>query len=172
MYNLDQTEDREELAWQLREESAEALEEKLRRYVQLHDPREVLERLVLARRSNVIVASERVGFHEELTKNDAELIDSLLWKLGFPLDDYLDPNEHFLKLHDDALLALRQHSVGSEQHFQEKLRQRLSIISLPWKGYFRTVYAILRGRLLVIMLLAIGPSSIGKRSMVLPRSTC
>lgn len=140
MYNLDQTEDREELAWQLREESAEALEEKLRRYVQLHDPREVLERLVLARRSNVIVASERVGFHEELTKNDAELIDSLLWKLGFPLDDYLDPNEHFLKLHDDALLALRQHSVGSEQHFQEKLRSATV-------NYFVTLEGVLQDSL-------------------------
>jgi hypothetical protein len=62
-------------------------------------PDEVLRRLVLARRSNTITAFEELSLFEENYADDDELIETILWKLGFDVDSEKDVNDDFWKHH-------------------------------------------------------------------------
>ncbi|MEN7502113.1 hypothetical protein AADW15_05730 [Saccharothrix sp. CCNWLY140-2] len=122
MYDLGNEADRHELLWQLRARPGETVDRKLQRHMQSEDPREVVERLALARRSNVVVASEYLPFNEAFPKHDEELVDTMMWKLGFPVDTFPDSNAEIFALHDKIMLALRQNDADPTDEFYEELR--------------------------------------------------
>ena len=84
-----------ELEWQLRGVDAPTIDSKLEQYLRTRTPREVLERLVLATRSNVIAACTELGVDEHQEQADNELVDAMLWKLGFSVGDDRSPNQDF-----------------------------------------------------------------------------
>jgi len=123
MYNLDSEGDRAELSWQLRARADETIETRLARQLQVENPRDTLSKLVLARRSNAVVASEYLNFTlgDEIA-DDRTLIDTVLWKLGFQIDDFADKNGELFDLHERLLILIKQISPGSFDALLEDLR--------------------------------------------------
>src|SRR4029077_9524350 len=74
MYRLDNEADREELDWQMRDEPSDSLDAKLENYLQTRPPRQAIGNLVLARRSNVVVATASLGLGDIAREGDANLI--------------------------------------------------------------------------------------------------
>jgi hypothetical protein len=108
-----------ELEWQLRGIDVEDIDERLEHFFQQKSPRAVLERLILARRTNMIAACEEVGIESGDQMTDETLVDTLLWKLGFPVLADEDPHEKFWSYHE-RLWALAQSSdIGASDRFLE-----------------------------------------------------
>ncbi|WP_143662641.1 hypothetical protein [Streptomyces sp. CB03238] len=106
MYRLDRVDDREELDWQLRSEEADSLEAKLDIYLQNRSPREVLQALVLARKSNAVTACEVLRLREGAA-DSPDFIPVILWKLGFGSNLNRDPHKQFWRLHEDMERMVR-----------------------------------------------------------------
>lgn len=123
MYDFDSQRDREEIEWQLRSHGTDSVEERVSRYIHSGNLHDLLAKLALARKSNVIVASEQLAFRDDVHRSDEDLVNTMMWKLGFDIESNEDPNFRFLQLHDEAMAVLRQHGVGLEADFREKLRK-------------------------------------------------
>ena len=122
MYRLDNEADRQELDWQMRDEPSESLDAKLENYLQTRPPREALGSLVLARRSNVVVATTSLGLRDIAGDGDQKLIDGVLWKLGFSVDTPGEASDEFWKLNDVIRQHTRQGVIGSHPSDLEKVR--------------------------------------------------
>lgn len=119
LYVRDNQADAQELDWQLRGIDAEDLDEKMESYFRSKDPFEALQRLVLARKSNVITASHEVGLENYSDLPDAVLLEAILWKLGFPLDVDEDPHEAFWKSHEQLSALAQSSAMGVSERFLE-----------------------------------------------------
>ena len=122
MYTLDNREERHELEWQLRGEVADSLEARIENYLQSRPPREAVSALLLARRSNMVVALEKLDLSEEILDNDEDRINSVLWKLGFSVEDALDRHKDLWSLHARMVQLTRQSPVGPLAADQEQIR--------------------------------------------------
>lgn len=100
LYVLDQDSDVSELEWQLRGVEAPSLDARLDEFVRNSTPRDVVERLVLARRTNMIAACTQLGIDEHRAASDRDLVNTVLWKLGFDLNEAHDVNGRFWQLHE------------------------------------------------------------------------
>ncbi|MET9274669.1 hypothetical protein [Kribbella sp. NPDC003557] len=100
LYLMDEGADTSELEWQLRGVEGETLQLKIAEFVRSCTPEEVLRRLVLSRRTNMIAACTDLSIDEHRYTTDADLIGAMLWKLGFSPDRDLDSNARFWQLHD------------------------------------------------------------------------
>ncbi|MBK5994461.1 hypothetical protein JHN53_22995 [Streptomyces sp. MBT58] len=112
MYRLDDVADREELEWQLRAAVGTSLEARLENYLQNQSPRSVLERLVLARKSNAVAACEILNLREGAAESD-DFISLILWKLGFASKATGDPHSDFWRLHEDMERMARMGPGGA-----------------------------------------------------------
>jgi hypothetical protein len=108
-----------ELEWQLRGIEITDLSERLEHFFQSTEPRKALERLVLVRHSNMITACEEVGIENAEYLTDDELIDTILWKLGFPgvLDN--DPHSSFWRSHERLWALTQTPNTGEIERFIE-----------------------------------------------------
>ncbi|MEV6858561.1 hypothetical protein ACIF6I_29905 [Streptomyces microflavus] len=100
IYEVSNPEARRDLAWRLRRIEGKSVEEKLDRFVRDEEPSEVLRQLVLVGPVPFSVAAEKCGVTASIEIDrleDSELLNILLWKLGF------DPEEK-----DEAFGPLRQ----------------------------------------------------------------
>jgi hypothetical protein len=122
MYRMDDAGDRQELEWQLREESSDSVEAKLENYLQTRPLRKSLGNLILARKSNVVVATEILGLDEAGYGSDEDLLSAALWKLGFTIDDRNEPHITFWKLHDRMLQQARRSVSGSNLADRDEIR--------------------------------------------------
>lgn len=100
LYILDNDSDVSELEWQLRGVDAPTLTARLEEFVRSSTPEEVLRRLVLARRTNMITACTELGVNEHRTFDDDDLVNALLWKLGFGIDANEDRSRGFWQSHE------------------------------------------------------------------------
>lgn len=141
MYQLDDESDRQELDWQLRDETGEKLEGKIDQFLKRQTPRDVVSTLLLTRRSNIVVASEKLRFSLDLLSEDVQRVNATLWKLGYATDDSIDPHARFWRFHEVLYQACRQASLSPVSADMEKLRER-SV------NYFITLEEILRDSLL------------------------
>lgn len=112
LYVRDVETDVEELEWQLRGIDVDDLDERLDEFYRSSSPRRIIERLALARKTNLIAACEEVGLEDPAGLADSELVDTLMWKFGFPIVPNDDPHNEFWRRHDD-LWALVQSSDPS-----------------------------------------------------------
>lgn len=110
MYRFDSEDDRLELAWhlELRHEGTDTLDAVVEQYLRSSTPRHAVSKLLLARRSNFIVAAERLTLADKLMKSDDDRINGVLWKLGFSVEDFRDPHQRFWALHDNLIALTRQ----------------------------------------------------------------
>lgn len=111
--------DEAELEWQLRGIDIEDLDERLEYFFQTRAPAAALERLVLARRSNMITACHEVGIDSDVAMRDEELIEALLWKLGFPIHDADDPHREFWRRHEQLWALTQSSAIGNSERFLE-----------------------------------------------------
>ncbi|MFB7844056.1 hypothetical protein [Microbacterium sp. NPDC056052] len=119
LYLRDKEDDVQELEWQLRGIDVEDLEEKLELYFRSKTPQESLERLALARRANMITACHEVGIENADGYSDEEIIETLLWKLGFPIDVDDDPHASFWKRHERLAALAQTSTIGTSETFME-----------------------------------------------------
>ena len=83
LYRLDEPGEVDELQWQLRTVEGEEPPERLEEFVRSAEPDEVIERLILSRRTNLVLTCERLGLRYDDFANDATFAQAVLWKLGF-----------------------------------------------------------------------------------------
>jgi hypothetical protein len=88
-----------ELEWQLRHMEGDDTAERLEEFVRRSAPDDALRQLVLARRSNVIAACEYVGILDADGMDDEQIVQALLWKLGFDVPPREDLSERFWVKH-------------------------------------------------------------------------
>lgn len=119
LYLAESESEAHELEWQLRGIEIADLNERLEHFFQSTEPRKALERLVLVRHSNMITACEEVGIENAEYLADHELIDTILWKLGFPgvLDG--DPHSSFWRSHERLWALTQTPSTGEVERFIE-----------------------------------------------------
>lgn len=99
LYLADNPSDVSELEWQLREVDSATLSSRLEEYVRSFTPAQVVKRLVLARRTNMITACTELGIDGHRNWVDDDLVSAMLWKLDFdPIVDE-DDNRRFWELH-------------------------------------------------------------------------
>jgi hypothetical protein len=125
LYRLDSPGDAAELEFQLREIDAPGIEARLEEFVSSATPEEVLTRLVLARHANVITASEELSVDNDLYPADTDLIDAMLWKLGFDVDRESDVNETFWRYHVQMKNLTQTASISAVTD-QERVRSLAS----------------------------------------------
>ncbi|MFN3950199.1 hypothetical protein [Microbacterium sp.] len=119
LYLRDPESDVQELEWQLRGIDIEDLDEKLEHFFQTRAPQEALERLVLARKTNMITACHEVGIDSDSELPDSELVEALLWKLGFPTHTDEDPHRDFWRQHERLWALTQSSSIGNSERFLE-----------------------------------------------------
>jgi hypothetical protein len=141
MYRLDKPDDRHELEWQLRGEHADSLEARLEQYLQSHRPREIVSSLLLARRSNMVVALQELELSEDILESDPERINAVLWKLGFSVEDSFDVHKGFWEVHARMVQQTRQTMVGPLAADSDKIRSLAA-------NYFVGLESLLRDSLL------------------------
>jgi hypothetical protein len=134
MYSLGNDQDRAELGWQLRSVERTSVEEKLDRYIQQCDPSEMIQTLVLTRRSNVAIAGQRLGINNYEEMDEPGLIDTIRWKLGFPVTDYDDPHRSFWLADREITAAIRQAQVTLSPFDREQIRQPASSYFVALEG--------------------------------------
>lgn len=93
--------DEAELDWQLRGVEAPERDHRLEEFYRNSNPREILRRLVFSRYSDLVAASHHLGLRLRGVGevSDEELIDALLWKLGYPPGSEPERHERFWRLH-------------------------------------------------------------------------
>jgi hypothetical protein len=119
LYVRDTHTDVEELEWQLRGVDVEDIDERLDHFFQTTDPRKVLERMVLARKTNMIAACEEVGMEDFESLSDDVLIDTLLWKLGFHVGTEIDPHYEFWSRHEKLWALTQSSDIGASGRFRD-----------------------------------------------------
>ena len=119
LYLRDPESDVQELEWQLRGIDIDDLDEKLEHFFQTRAPQEALERLVLARKTNMITACHEVGIDSDSELSDNELVEALLWKLGFPSQTDEDPHRDFWRRHERLWALTQSSSIGNSERFLE-----------------------------------------------------
>jgi hypothetical protein len=121
LYVLEKQSEVAELEFQLRDVDAPTLAAQLAEFIRTRTPEEVLQRLVLARRSNVITICEELSLIDNEYPTDDDLIQTLLWKLGFGLDSHENVHYRFWKHHAD-MKNLTQTAAVSAIVDQEAVR--------------------------------------------------
>ncbi|MFT4226809.1 hypothetical protein [Micropruina sp.] len=99
LYRLDDPAEVDELQWQLRDTEGDDPQEQLEEYIGSATPEEVIRHLVLARRTNQVLASERLGIDFDGVSDD-DFVNATLWKLGFYSDAFEDRNQGFWEHHN------------------------------------------------------------------------
>lgn len=124
LFRIDDPTTAPELEWQLRGVDAPTIAAKLEQYLRTETPRDVLQRLVLASRSNFITACTGLGVDEHREdRSDAQLVDTLLWKLGFSIGDDRDPTAD-LRRHQERMEQVVRTAGVSPLVDQDDLRSR------------------------------------------------
>lgn len=98
MFSTSSAADMDDLAWLLRSVSGETPSSKLEEFIRTASPRSIVERLVLARKVNTQELCSR--WHISLDQPDDELVDRILWKLGFPPVPVRDHRQDYWRLHE------------------------------------------------------------------------
>lgn len=111
---LEQAFDRnQELDWQLRGVSGVNVTARLEEYLRTEEPDRALERLALVSRSNISEVAHHLGLERIDGITDGDLINRILWKLGFEVDSHHEYRDRFWTLHDRMSQGARAASVST-----------------------------------------------------------
>ncbi|MFC4785223.1 hypothetical protein ACT8ZV_12140 [Nocardioides sp. MAHUQ-72] len=113
LYGMDDHGEIDELQWQLRHVEGDDPHEQLEEFVRSAAPDDVVARLILARRTNQILACEKLGLDYEDFNDDAVFVEAILWKLGFYHQELLDPNREFWEHHGRLKRYAQTAGVGA-----------------------------------------------------------
>lgn len=113
LYGMDDHAEVDELQWQLRQVEGDDPHEQLEEFVRSAEPDEVVARLILARRTNQIMACEKLGLDYDDFVDDPMFVESILWKLGFEKRDLPDHNREFWDHHGRLKRYAQTAGVGA-----------------------------------------------------------
>ncbi|MBR7830257.1 hypothetical protein KDK95_28400 [Actinospica sp. MGRD01-02] len=124
LYDMTKSEDREELNWQLRSVEGPNIESRLADFLYKHDPASVVENIVLARKQNVDVAFEKLhitnqGLSATGVSSDKDLVNQILWKLGFDLPLPTKRTELFWRYHGEMTQLVRDALASSSINIEK-----------------------------------------------------
>ncbi|MDU0325585.1 hypothetical protein RWH43_02330 [Microbacterium sp. KSW2-21] len=119
MFDKNSAMDMDELAWMLRDVSGDTPTERLETFFKMRTPREIVEKLLLGRRSNAEKAAKILGL--DLKGADAPLLDAIMWKLGFPMERRLDVRDEYWR-HHQLLETFATTASASADSTEEDLR--------------------------------------------------
>ncbi|MFF2244343.1 hypothetical protein ACFVTM_09210 [Arthrobacter sp. NPDC058130] len=97
LFDTDSPDEMDELAWILRGTRGETARERLEEFLRTSQPKQVVETLILSRRTNASSVGKELGI--PLEQEDTALRDAILWKLGFPLPRSADLRDEYWQLH-------------------------------------------------------------------------
>ncbi|WP_157365873.1 hypothetical protein [Arthrobacter sp. Leaf234] len=119
LFNSDSAPEIEELAWLLRDVPGDTTEARLEEFLRVSEPRLVIEKLVLASKKNAEHAGNELKV--PLNQPDIQVVDALLWKLGFPLGRRLDVRDDYWRNHEklESFVRTAESSLGLNE---ERLR--------------------------------------------------
>lgn len=122
IFKSDDVTEYEELGWQLREVSGMTLTARLDEYLRTASPDDVVRRLILARRRNFELAVAELGIvtTDEEARDD-DLINQVLWKLGFEVNVTQRIHDRFWQLHEEITQSARSAMVSTVVN-QEAMR--------------------------------------------------
>lgn len=100
LYQMNVDSDVSELDWQLRGVEAGDIGARPEEFLRTSTPDQVLRRLVLARRTNMIAACAELGLDAHVDRSDEDLVGGLLWKLGFDVERSYLGTGRFWELHN------------------------------------------------------------------------
>ncbi len=123
LFDITSAADMDELSWMLRGTRGDTADEQLAEFLRNTDPSTVVDTLVLARRSNAQRACAALRI--DLPREETELRDAILWKLGFPLPRSADVRDEYWRLHSSLEALARTASVDLTST-AEGLRQAAS----------------------------------------------
>lgn len=135
LYLLDDNSDVAELEWQLRGTLETDLGARIDQFLAQTPPDQVVRRLVLGRRTNLVATCQELGIEEDLYRNDDEFVQLTLWKLGFDFQQDEDVNQEFWMYHREMKRALV--SAGSSAVIDEDAIRRVTL------SYFRALEGVL-----------------------------
>jgi hypothetical protein len=92
-----------EFDWQLRGTDASTAAGKLEQFIRSNNPEQVVKRLVLATRANVIATCVELSIDPDCYETDDLLVQRVLWKLGYPSRSEEDFNRTFWKFHQEMI---------------------------------------------------------------------
>jgi hypothetical protein len=119
MFDKNSPEDMDELAWMLRDVSGKTTAEQLEEFLRQENPRAIVSTLVLGRRRNAQRAADML--HISLD-TDETFVDTILWKLGFPLDRRSDIRDDYWNRHQ-ALETFVTTASASAESTESRLRE-------------------------------------------------
>jgi hypothetical protein len=98
LFDTGSPEDMDLLSWALRNSPGSTVKEQLADFLRVASPSEVVESLLLARRKNMLAASEEL--HIENDGSDEDFIEAVVWKLGFGQTPQPDLRDQYWTEHD------------------------------------------------------------------------
>lgn len=101
LYPTKEDGDEIEFDWQLRGTDAATAAGKLEQFIRSNNPEQVVRRLVLATRANVIASCVELSIDLEDYQTDDWLVRRVLWKLGYPVRSSEDFNCQFWQFHQE-----------------------------------------------------------------------
>ncbi|QWS33685.1 hypothetical protein [Curtobacterium aetherium] len=115
LYAVGTSADATELDWQLRGVDAPEREGRLEEFFRNAHPRDVLTRLVLSRRSDLLTAGHKLGMRIRSIgeQSDDELLDTLMWKLGFDVNPSEARHARFWRLHESLKRLTDEASIST-----------------------------------------------------------
>lgn len=115
LYAVGTSADATELDWQLRGVDAPEREGRLEEFFRNAHPRDVLTRLVLSRRSDLLTAGHKLGMRIRPIgeQSDDELLDTLMWKLGFDVNPSEARHARFWRLHESLKRLTDEASIST-----------------------------------------------------------
>lgn len=121
------TNDLEQLKWSLRHIEGETINQKLDRYINSEDPKEVVKNLILSSEGKINKAFEIIKygifeFPDSMAKEEY-LIDKILWKLGFDIKVYPAGQKVFW----ERLTRLNEVVRGSDEYGEDDKEQIRSV---------------------------------------------
>ena len=110
-----------DLDWQLRAIPGSSIDARLTEYLRKASPSEVLRRLVLNTHENVRVAAESLNLTIDDVSDD-DLVERMLWKLGFDVGEGDELHENFWR-HSDRLRRAAETASVSSSVGEEEMRE-------------------------------------------------
>jgi hypothetical protein len=132
LYDLGQQTEIDELEWHLRQQGQMPLSARLEHILRTQDPSDVVKRLVFARRANQVKACEALGV--ATTASESEMVDRIVWKLGFRLRDDAGVLNSYWTAHRD-LERLARSSIGPGEVPVDELRGKTAAYGVALEGY-------------------------------------
>lgn len=115
IYASEDVNEAEELGWQLRRVPGVNLQAQLDEFLRTASPREVVDGLILTRKRHTEIAASELGVDLSLAAKMTRenLVDRILWKLGFSVNDPERLHDRFWQLHDELTQSARSATVST-----------------------------------------------------------